>query len=125
MSFKNFSLFQTISNKEEALKVIRDASNAFYLIAIINGVLMIISGQPLGIIDGVIYAVLAFLLRKDQKNIIAIILLVLSALGLITTLLNIFGVTNAGGRNIILASIVVWAAVRAFQATSYLQKHKR
>ncbi len=113
--------FGEIETREEALKVIKDASNGFYFFAGLQIVLGYFIMGASAIVDGVIFAVLAFLLRKFNSMVIAIFLLLLSVAGIVITGINRFG-GGTGGRNIILAVIMVWVSVRAIQATFKLHK---
>lgn len=76
------------------------------------------------IIDGVIFAVCAFLLRKFNSRVMAVILLLLSVAGLVVTGINKFS-GGTGGQNLILAVIMIWVSVRAIQATFGLKKFQQ
>lgn len=115
--------FGKIESREDALKVIKDSSNAFYVIAAIQAGIGVFLA-PSMILDGVIYAVLGFLLRKFNSRIVAVLLLLFSALAVFATVSNQFGRDGTGGSNIVLAVIILWAAVRAVQATFKLPKLK-
>ncbi len=118
---KKNTLFGKIETKEEALKIIKDSSNGFYFLSALE----IIAGYFVigisAIIDGIIFAICAFLLRKFNSKVVAIILLLISAMSLITTGVNKFS-NGSGGQNIFLAVIVVWISIRAVQATFALEK---
>lgn len=118
---KKNAWYGKIETKEEALKVIKDASNGFYFLAALQIVLGYFIMGASAIVDGVIFAVCAFLLRKLNSRVVAIILLLLSVGGLIVTGINKFG-GGTGGRNIILAVIMIWTSIRAIQATFELRK---
>ena len=113
--------FGKIETKEEAIKVIKDSSNGFYFLATLQIVIgYFLFGFPT-IIDGVIFGVLAFLLRQFRSMVVAVLLLLLSVVGVVVTVMNQFG-GGTGGRNIILALIMIWASVRVMQATFKLHK---
>jgi cobalamin synthase len=116
---KKRDIFSKIETREEALKTIKDTTIGFYFIAILHIVLGYFVGLPV-MIDGVLYAVLGFLLQKFNSRIVAVLLLIVSGIALITTVINRFG-GGTGGRNILLAIIVLWASIRAVQATFKLQ----
>lgn len=118
---KKNAWYGKIETKEEALKVIKDASNGFYFLAALQIVLGYFIMGTEAIIDGVLFAVCAFLLRKFNSRVVAVILLLLSVGGLVVTAINQFG-GGTGGRNIILAVIMIWTSVRAIQATFGLKK---
>lgn len=118
---KKNAWYGKIETKEEALKVIKGASNGFYFLAVLQIVLGYFIMGASAIVDGVIFAVCAFLLRKLNSRAVAIILLLLSVGGLVVTGINKFG-GGTGGRNIILAVIMIWTSIRAIQATFGLRK---
>lgn len=113
-------IFARIRQQEDAVKVVRGASLAFF---IAGGLFIMLSwwyGREL-LIDGAAYVVLGFFLRQFNSRIIAIMLLLLA----IVTSLMAFGIFSgrghSGGLNVILAAIVVWAGVRAVEATFKLR----
>lgn len=116
--------FGKIETKEEAIKVIKDSSNGFYFLAALQIVISyFLLGLP-SIIDGVIFAVFAFLLRQFKSMVVAVLLLLLSVGGLVVTGINKFG-GGTGGQNLILAVIMIWVSVRAIQATFGLKKFQQ
>jgi hypothetical protein len=118
---KNIVWYGKIETKEEVLKIIKDVSNGFYFFAAIEIVLgyFVIGAGAIG--DGVIFAILALLLRKFNSRVVAIILLLLSIGGLVVTGINRFG-GGTGGQNLLLAVMMIWISVRATQATFELRK---
>lgn len=123
-SLEKVGIFGKIKNQENALTVIKDASNTFYFLAAIQIILgYFIMGVEV-IIDGVIFAVFAFLLRKFNSRVVAVILLLLSIAGLVITGINKFG-SGTGGQNLFLAVIMVWVSVRSIQATFGLKKFQQ
>ncbi|MBI2042478.1 MAG: hypothetical protein HYT21_01910 [Candidatus Nealsonbacteria bacterium] len=118
---KKNTWFGKIQTRDEAIKVIKDASNGFYFLAALQIVLGYFIMRPEAIIDGAIFAICAFLLRKFNSRVVAIILLLLSIGGLIVTGMNNFG-GGAGGQNLILAVIMIWVSIRAIQATFGLRR---
>jgi cellulose synthase/poly-beta-1,6-N-acetylglucosamine synthase-like glycosyltransferase len=117
---KKSGLFTPIVTGEDALKMVRDASLAFFFVAALQGLLGAFLFPAL-ITDAVIIAVLAGILMKWRSRVAAVLLLVVTAGGLTMTVLNQLGVTAQGGKNIILAIIMVVAAVRAVEATFKLR----
>lgn len=113
-----------IENKEEALKVIKLSSNSFYFLAVFQGVIGYFIMGIDAIINGVLFAVCAFLLQKFGSRVAAVILFLLSSGALFYTVISKFG-GGTGGRNVILAVIVFWVSVRATQATFVLRKLKK
>lgn len=121
---KKNTWFGKIETRNEALKVIKDTSNSFYLLAILQTILGYFIIGIWSITDGIVFAVCAFLLRKFNSRIVAIILLLLSVSGLVITGMNKFD-DGAGGRNLFLAVIMIWVSIRAIQATFELKKVKQ
>ncbi|MFA6549943.1 MAG: hypothetical protein WCT36_01140 [Candidatus Gracilibacteria bacterium] len=114
ISFKQIA--GKIESKEEAVKVIKDCSNAFLLLAAIEVIAGLVLLGTAAIIDGVVFAILAIILRKFHSRVAAIILLLLSLASVIVTIMNnVSGGT--GGSNIILAIVIVYASARGIQAT--------
>jgi hypothetical protein len=113
-------MFSSIDTREEALKMCKDAALGFFFVAALQGALGFFL-MPSMLIDAVILGLLAFFLMKSQSRAAAVLLLLVSAGQATVTLLNRLGVTQMGGKNIILAVIMVIAAVRAVEATFKLQ----
>ncbi len=111
-----------IESKEDAIKIIKDVSNGFLVLAGIQIGLGLLIGIE-AIIDGVIYAVLALLLRKFNSRVVAILLLFLSLIAAVLTGINKFG-GGQGGANIFLAFIMIYVSVRAIKATFKYNKLK-
>ena len=105
-----------IESKEEAVKVIKDCSNAFLVLAaieVIAGLVLLGTGA---VIDGIVFAILAIILRKLHSRVAAIILLLLSLGAVVVTIMNnVSG--GKGGSNIILGIVIVYASIRGIQAT--------
>jgi uncharacterized membrane protein HdeD (DUF308 family) len=114
-SKKRPGMFGKIETKEDALKVIKDTAIAFYVVAALQIVLAFFIGLS-AIIDGIIYIVLAFLLQKFNSRIVAVLMLILTGIGVVVTAMNRLG-SGQGGRNILLALVMIWASIRAIQAT--------
>jgi hypothetical protein len=113
---KKAGLFARIGSRDDALKTVKDCSMVFFVIAALQAVLGFFIA-PTIIIDAILFAVLAGILLKWRSRISAVLLLLLGCGALVMTVLNIFGITAMGGTNIILATIIVWAAIRAVEAT--------
>ena len=113
---KKTGLFSKITNKDEALKTIKDSSMGFFFVAALQAGLGYFIAPSL-IIDGILYAVLAAILLKWKSRVAAVFLLLLGGAALVMTVLNKAGVTAEGGNNIFLAVIIFWVAIRAVEAT--------
>jgi len=106
-------LFWRIQNNEEARYIIKQCSYGFLVVAGLNIILGFFIN--LGImLDGVIYLVLGLLLHNSKIG--AIITLLVSGIGVVTTFLNKMGVTG-GGRNIVLAIFLLYYSIAAVYAT--------
>lgn len=122
-----------IESKEHAKKVIDHVSKVFMIL----GILQIIGSftvfnfaletKIIESVIGIVYLILAFLLRKLKSPIIALILLSLSLIEILFALMNLFGLfgnsKNAGIP--IMAVAFAIASVQAIQATlRYNQKEQ-
>lgn len=109
-----------IESRADALKTIKDASTGFFAVAALQTALSFLVGFSV-LIDAAIYAVGGFLLRRFNSRVAAVVLLVLALLGLAVTVANRLGGNLGGGSNVFLAAIVLWAAIRAVEATFKLR----
>jgi hypothetical protein len=116
---KKFSWMSKIESHADALKVVKDVSTAFFVLAAIQGAIGAFV-MPSMIIDAVLYAALAAMLRMWKSRVVAVILLLLATVSAVTTVLTKFGVAELGGGNIFLAVAVLWAGIRGVQATFLL-----
>ena len=118
---KKSALFSKIETRDDALKAVRDCAGGFFVVAAIQGVLGALLFPSL-IIDALVIAVLAFILRQWHSRFAAVVLLLTSLLILGTTVGNRIGVTSQGGGNIFLAVLMVLVAFRSVRATFILAK---
>ena len=117
---KKAGMFARIGSRDDALKTVNDTARVFFVIAALQAILSFVIAPSL-IIDAILFAALAGILLKWKSRVSAVLLLLLGGGALVMTVLNIAGVTAAVGTNIILATIIVWAAIRAIEATFKLQ----
>ena len=108
-----------IESREDALKAIKDVSTAFFVLAAISGALAAFF-MPVVLIDAVLYAILAGLLRAFKSRVVACILLLVVVSALVTSILTSFGIIHVGGKNILLGVIAFWAAFQGVRATFLL-----
>jgi hypothetical protein len=120
---KKNSLWSKIETRDDALKVVKDVSIAFYVLAALQAIIGLFYDQSL-LMDAALYVLLAFLLQRFRSRVVAVVLLAFALLAMLFTGQNIVG-GGPGGNNIILALIMTWAAVRAIQATFFLHKARR
>ena len=116
--------FAKIASGQQALKTVKDASRAFFVLAAMQAVIGALM-FPGAIIDAIIVTILAGALAKWRSRTAAVLLLVVAGLQGVVTVLNKLGVAKQGGSNIILAAIMIVAAVRAVEATFKLHGRYR
>jgi hypothetical protein len=109
-----------IESRADALKVVKDSSMAFFVVAAIQAALSFLVGSSV-LIDASIYAIGGFFLRRFNSRAAAMVLLLLAALSAGVTVANRLGENLGGGNNVFLAFIVLWAAIRAVEATFKLR----
>jgi hypothetical protein len=107
--------FAKVESREDALKVVKDASTVFFMMAASQTALFI--GGFNGLLDAVLYTGCGFFLRRSNSRVAAVILLILAVVATLVTCANNAGAELGGGKNIAVALIVFWAAVRAVEAT--------
>jgi hypothetical protein len=117
---KKFGMFSSLETRDQALKMTRDAAYGFLFVAALHALLGFFF-MPAVLVDAVILAVLAFFLLRTQSRVAAVLLLLVSSGQAAVTVLNRLGMTQLGGKNIILAVIMLIVAVRAVEATFKLQ----
>ncbi|WP_052594573.1 hypothetical protein [Aureispira sp. CCB-QB1] len=108
--------FAKIETKEDALGVIKETANGFFVVACLQIIIGIIL-MPAIILDGVVLIVLGLLLRQLKSRVVAVILFLFSVIAFIMTIMNKFGISSEGGGNIFLAGLMVYISIRAIQAT--------
>lgn len=108
--------FDPITSRDGALKTIKEAAIGLLVLAGIQTVIFAFVMRS-GLIDTFLLAVLALLLLWLKSRIIAILVLVYSIVEGFATLLSFAGVENLGGKNIWLAALIVWTAIKAVDAT--------
>jgi cobalamin synthase len=117
---KKKGLFAKIESRDDALKVVKDTSMGFFFVAALQIVLSFFLGFFI-IFDAVIYAVGGFFLRRYNSRAAAVILLILASVAAGVTFANKAGANLGGGNNIFLSLIILWAAIRAVEATLKLR----
>jgi len=113
---KRTGLLGKIENREGALKTIKESAYAFIFIALLQGAIGVFLA-PSTLIDAALFLICAILLMWLKSRTVAIVLLLMSLGAVIMTVLNKIGVSTGGGSNIILAIIILFAAVKATEAT--------
>ena len=105
-----------IENREDALKMVKDTTTGFFVVAGIIAAISFVLGFSL-LIDAALYTVGAFFIRKYNSRAAAVMLLILASVSAGITLANMTGANLGGGNNLFLAIIIFWAAIRAVEAT--------
>lgn len=130
---KRIGFFSKIESRDDALKVVEEASYAFFLLAAMLAVFSYLIGSQSFFVDAAIevviggfflaaiYVIGGFFLLRFKSRAAAVTLLLLALGEAVVTLFNLFGHDLGGGRNVVLAAIVVWAAIRAVDATFKLR----
>jgi len=125
--------FTAITTREQALKVIKGAGIAFFLIAALLiplGVFIIIVGRGLdfavargleSLLTGVVSAALALWLVLGKSRIAAVCLVIFSCLLVLSGIVAIFMTEPGGGRGSVIVVIALFAAFKAVEATSKLK----
>ena len=118
--------FYELTSSEICKKAIKEVAQGFYFLA---GLAIVMSFLPIpqlkGMwLDGLIYLFLALFLHFKQSRIAAVFLVLLAGWSVVSTLLNIIGITHEGGSNIFLAIIMFVYALRGIQATFRYHKLK-
>jgi hypothetical protein len=117
--------FQAINTRQEALKTIKESSTVFFFVAALQaaiGIWVATRYPDLGfdvgetIIDVAIYGVFAAWLRWGLSRTAAVVLLLAATVALIMTIGAQLKVIQ-GGKNLWLALIVFWTAIKAVEAT--------
>jgi hypothetical protein len=117
---KKKGMFSKIDSREDALKVVKSSSTAFFVVAALQVAFSFVIGYSV-LIDAAIYVICGFFLRRFCSRAAAVILLLVAILAVGVTFANKMGEDLGGGNNIILSLIVLWAAIRAVEATFKLR----
>jgi hypothetical protein len=109
-------LFSRIESRADALKLAKDASTGFFVLAALQGLIgfFLMKGM---LADAILFAILAAGVRKWHSRFAAVLLFMASAAGFVVTVLNRAGVTSLGGKNIFLGVFMLILAARAVEAT--------
>lgn len=107
------SMFQTVDSEGEALELIKSITNWFYILAGLTALFSLMFLNPLGLIDAVIYAAVAYWLARSHSKLAGFILMVIAGV--------LFARAVAGGvfllRSIIVRGAMLLLSFRAVQAT--------
>jgi hypothetical protein len=109
-------IFKAITSLQQANAVVKNASTAFFVLAGLQGTVGLIVNRGL-IVDAVVLAVVALLLRLLRSRIAACILLLLTSVMLGTTVMTLLQIAQLGGGNILLAVAAFLIACKSVEAT--------
>jgi len=105
-----------IESREDALIMVKDTSMVFFVVAGFMAAVSFVLGFSL-LIDAALYALCGFFLRRYKSRTAAVILFILASCGVVVSFANMTGADLGGGKNIVLAVAVLWAAIRAVEAS--------
>src|SRR5258708_35087014 len=111
--------FSKSETREDALKVVRDTSSGFFVLAAIQGLLGYVFA-PVALIDVAVLLVLGVILRKWHSRVAAVLLLLFPIPSAALTVLNGLGLMEQGGISMTMVAIMLLVAVRAVEATFML-----
>lgn len=114
------TLFAKIESREDAIKAVKEYSAGFYVLAAIQGAIGFFLTSSM-IFDAILLAVLATVLRIWNSRVAAFLLMTITTIGLVVTASNRFGtpiLDGGGGKNIILALLAFWFAIKSIEATN-------
>lgn len=109
-------IFKAINSLQEANAIVQHASTAFFVIAALQGTIGLIINRSL-LVDAILLAVLALLLRKFRSRVAACILLIMTCVMVVTTVLTLLQIAQLGGGNIFLAVGAFLIACKSVEAT--------
>ena len=111
-----------IETRDDALQVVQVASYAFFFLAALQLVLYLVLKSAGAFIDAAIMVAGAVAVLWLHSRAAAAVLFAVSCAEALVTVANMLGAHLGVGRNVILAGLMVWVAVRAVQATRALER---
>lgn len=123
MDHKNSMVFKSITNRDDAFKMINEASMLFFVVAVIQVVFGYMLEQNMWI-DAGMYLLLAFGLKYWNSRIAAVLLFILALSGFVMSFLMKLNVIESGGTNIVLAALILWIGFKTCDATFKYHKFK-
>ena len=111
--------FSKITSEAEALKTVDFASWTFIGTAALQALLVGFVFPALLVIP-ITIATLAIILKKMKSRVAAILLLALVVLSVLAQLYQMFRTMEPRFGGLFVAAVLIWAAVRALQATAFL-----
>ncbi|MDH3610021.1 MAG: hypothetical protein OEQ24_12370 [Gammaproteobacteria bacterium] len=114
---KPVSLLSKITDRDSALKVIKETSLVFIIVGIYQLVVYYLLGHIVILIDAALHIFFGFALREWKSRAAAVILLIQAVIAAVVSIMNHLGYTNEDGVSTILVVAVLFIAVRAVEAT--------
>ena len=114
---KPVSILSKITDRDSALKVIKETSLVFIIVGIYQLVVYFFLGDVVILIDAALYIFFGFALRVWKSRTAAIILLIQAVVAAVMVIMHHLGYTNEGGASTILVVAVLFTAVRAVETT--------
>jgi len=111
-----------IETRDDALQVVQVASYAFFFLAALQLVLYLVLKSAGAFIDAAIMVAGAVAVLWLHSRAAAAVLFAVSCAEALVTVANMLGAHLGVGRNVILAGLMVWVAIRAVQATRALER---
>jgi hypothetical protein len=110
-------LFAPIEDCDGARLLASDLGKVLLIVASVQAILALARG-PAALIDSALYAVMGAFIWLRVSRVAAVLVLLIAGGAGVLTMLSLLGPLQAsGGRNILLALVVVWIAGRSVQAT--------
>lgn len=108
-----------IRSGEDAEKTLGDIGKGWYVIGVIQALFVVLSGMPLtsGLPDVLFCVGVGYFLPARKSRTLALVAMTFAAFIAVSTVLNRLGMSDHGGRNIILGLFLLWMAYRGARAT--------
>src|ERR1051325_7402559 len=123
MSASGRRWFAPVTTLEEADKTLRDVRNAFYVIAGMQALVMIVMRHYAGLGDSVLFVLFGYIAWRTKSRAVGLIMAGYTAVIFVLTVAQKAGVyTSVGGTNVVLGAITLYYGCRAAYATAKFHK---
>ena len=112
--------FGALDSKEDALKTVYDASLALYVLAGLQIMLGYFIGDA-AVVEGVLFAVLGYLLRTMNTRAISRMILLVSSFMIVSSLTQVIRVHGSGLDHVAIALLALWVGLRAHRASAAIR----
>ncbi|NTV92990.1 MAG: hypothetical protein HGA72_06925 [Chlorobiaceae bacterium] len=113
---KRKGLFSKIESRTDALVLVEETTIGFFFVAGLQTILSIWQGVPV-LVDAAIFALSSVFIRQFQSRVAAVTLALYAAVSVALAATNTSGAYFGGNNNIFLSAILLWASIRAAEAT--------